>query len=203
MSTEPGLRERGKQRRTGRILQSARELLNEAPDEPLTIERIAARAEVSAPTIFNLIGRRDEIWAALAAEGLSGLNLEKATEIEDDRDRAQAIVAEMVDMFLSDAAVFRAVLANWTNSGSMLPKQPTRLIRDCFAGHPGVDARRAAELVTTALLGVAHQWSARLIDDKEARRRGRDIVDLAFRAADAPGPPVKRSAGKASAARRG
>ena len=70
-----GLRERGKQRRTEQILAAARELLRESPDKALTVERIAARAEVSAPTVFNLIGRRERIWAALADKGLADLDL--------------------------------------------------------------------------------------------------------------------------------
>jgi hypothetical protein len=60
------------------------------------------------------------------------------------------------------------------------------MLKECFEGHPGVNPRRAAELVTTTLLGIAHQWSAGLISDREVRARGRDIVDVVFRAADAP-----------------
>ena len=40
----PGLRERGKRRRTERILDAALELLREDPEGNLTVERIADRA---------------------------------------------------------------------------------------------------------------------------------------------------------------
>jgi AcrR family transcriptional regulator len=40
-----GSRERGKQRRIERILDAALELLREDPDENLTVERTAARAD--------------------------------------------------------------------------------------------------------------------------------------------------------------
>ena len=62
-------RERGKRRRTGEILTAARELLNELPAEEVTASRIAARAGVAPMTIFNLIGTRDDLWAAIAASG--------------------------------------------------------------------------------------------------------------------------------------
>lgn len=177
-----GLRERGKRRRTQQILDAARELLREAPDEPLTVEKIAARAEVSQPTVFNLVGRRDAIWAALADQSLADLDFERFEAIADPQDRARVIVDSVIGMVCADAPVFRALLANWTQSARVIHHDPTNALAKCFAGCEGVKPRRAAELVAAGLIGVVHQWAAELITDKQARRRGRDLVDMAFRA---------------------
>src|SRR3954453_11381622 len=68
-----GLRERGKRRRTERILDAALELLREDPDQHLTVERIAERAEVAPMTVYNLVGTRDEMWRAVGARALPEL----------------------------------------------------------------------------------------------------------------------------------
>ena len=60
-----GLRERNRERRIAQILEATRELLREAPHESPSVERIAQRAEVAPATVFNLIGPRESIWAAL------------------------------------------------------------------------------------------------------------------------------------------
>jgi len=61
----PGLRERGKRRRTERILDAGLDLLREDPQGNLTVERIADRAEVSPMTVFNL-------WATASSCGCDG-----------------------------------------------------------------------------------------------------------------------------------
>src|SRR5580693_5403697 len=85
-----GLRERGKRRRSKQILDAARVLLRQAPDQELTVERIAARAELSPQTVYNLIGRREHIWGALADDALDALNLPRFAAIADPRDRGRA-----------------------------------------------------------------------------------------------------------------
>ena len=60
-----GLRERNKRTRTGRILQATRELLRERDAQTLTLEQIADRAEVAPGTVFNLVGPRERLFAAL------------------------------------------------------------------------------------------------------------------------------------------
>ena len=73
-SQELGLRERGKLRRTERILDAALELLREDPNQNLTVDRISERAEVAPMTVYNLVGNRDEVWRAIADRGLKDLD---------------------------------------------------------------------------------------------------------------------------------
>jgi AcrR family transcriptional regulator len=191
--SELGLRERGKQRRVAQILDAAQALLREEPERPLTVERIAGRAEVSAPTLFNLIGTREMIWAAIADRALGELDLGGLGRVADPQVRAQRIVGAVISMMCADAPVFRALLVNWRLSAQLVDNDPTRELLVCLreaersgAIRQGVNLRRSAELISAGLIGIAHQWGAGLIGDDALRRRGRDLVDMAFAAARAP-----------------
>jgi AcrR family transcriptional regulator len=186
MIASGGLRERGKQRRAERILGAALELLREQPDQPLTVDRIAARAEVAPATVFNLVGTRDEIWAALAHRAFSDLEERAERLAEDPQDRARAAVDLVMRAVIADAPVFRALLSAWSESGKVLQHDLTDDLADCLAAaHPssGVKTRRLATLVGAGLNGAVHQWASGLISDRELRARSRDLVDTAFVAA--------------------
>jgi AcrR family transcriptional regulator len=191
---ELGLRERGKQRRVAQIIDAAEELLREQPERPLTVERIAARAEVSAPTLFNLIGPREMIWSAIADRALGELDLRSLDNIADPQARARRIVGAVIAMMCEDAPVFRALLVNWKLSAQLVDNDPTRELLACLRDaqrsgviRRGVNLRRSAELISAGLIGIAHQWGAGLIDDAALRARGRALVDMAFAAARADG----------------
>jgi|HubBroStandDraft_3_1064219.scaffolds.fasta_scaffold310084_2 AcrR family transcriptional regulator len=175
-----GLRERGKRRRSKQILDAARVLLREAPDQELTVERIAARAELSPQTVYNLIGRREHIWGALADDALDALNLPRFAAIADPRVRGTAIVQAVIDMVCDDTPVFRHLLAHWAQSALFIDHDPTAALTDCFLQVGDPRPRRTAELVGAGLIGILHQWAAELISDDGARERGRDLVSLAF-----------------------
>ncbi len=176
-----GLRERGKRRRSKQILDAARVLLREAPSEELTVERIAVRAELATQTVYNLIGRREHIWGALADDALDGLDLPRFAAIREPQARGTAIVGGVIDMVCADAPVFRHLLAHWAQSALFIEHDPTAALTDCFAQVGDPQPRRTAELVGAGLIGILHQWAAELISDNGARERGRDLVSLAFR----------------------
>jgi len=184
-----GLRERGKRRRTERILDSALELLREDPEQTPTIERISERAEVAPMTIFNLVGNREQMWSAMADQALRDLDLESISA-DDPRERAHRIVDSVVKILCADAEVFRALLPGWRLSGRMLEHDPTNALIECLqqaddAGMvaPGVDVRRYGEIMAAGLLGTIHQWSAGLIGDRAFRKRAAEVVDIVFAAA--------------------
>src|ERR1700731_1860069 len=105
-ASEPlGLRERGKQRRTDRILDAALQLLREDPEQNLTVDRIAERAEVAPMTIYNLVGARDQIWTALVDRALHGIDPNAITG-PDPQERARRIVDAYVRVLRADAPVF-------------------------------------------------------------------------------------------------
>jgi AcrR family transcriptional regulator len=184
-----GLRARGKQRRRQRILDAARELLHEDPSQGLTVPRIAERAEVSPATVFNLVGPRERIWTALADHALGAVDY-SSLPCTDPQARARAIMAEVARVVCSDAAVFRALIVGWNETGQAMAHDPTSHFADCLrtAAHEGliladVDVQRLAELLSAGLIGTVHQWAAGVIRDRALRTRLRDLVDVTFAAA--------------------
>jgi AcrR family transcriptional regulator len=185
----PGVRERGKQRRTERILDAALDLLREESGEHLTVERIAARAEVAPMTVFNLVGNRDQLWSAMADRALESLDLRSITA-DDPRERAHKIVDAVVRILRSDAAVFRELLAGWSHSGRVLAHDPTDALIDCLrdaadAGRINLDVklRRYGDVMAAGLVGTIHQWTAGLLTDRAFGIRARAVVDVVFDAA--------------------
>jgi AcrR family transcriptional regulator len=190
-----GLRERNKQRRVARILEATRKLLRERPGESPSVERIAAVAEVAPATVFNLIGPREKIWAALGDELLVELELRiDALSDSDPHSRARQIAGATVDIICADADVYRHVLAHWAQSGGLLQLDPTPHLTACLraAGDQGVlradlELTKLGEMIATACTGAAHQWSAGLVGDRALRARCDVAVDIAFAAAARPG----------------
>jgi AcrR family transcriptional regulator len=187
----PGLRERGKRRRTERILDAALEQLREDPEGNLTVERIADRAEVSPMTVFNLVGNREQLWIAMADRALEGLDVESITA-DDPQERARRIVDAVVRILRSDAAVFRALLSGWSKGGHVLAQDPTNALIHCLqdaadAGHirAEVNLRRYGEVMSAGLIGTIQQWTAGLLGDRAFGTRARAVVDVVFAAAKA------------------
>jgi AcrR family transcriptional regulator len=185
----PGLRERGKRRRTERIVDAALELLREDPEASLTVERIADRAEVSPMTVFNLVGNREQLWSAMADRALEGLDVQSITA-DDPQERARRIVDAVVRILRSDAAVFRALLSGWSNSGYVLAHDPTNALIQCLqdAADAGqiraeVNLRRYGEVMSAGLIGTIQQWTAGLLGDRAFGTRARAVVDVVFAAA--------------------
>ena len=62
------------QERRARILQTARELINEAGYAGMTTRELATRAKVSATTFFNLYNTKEELLLAALRNQLDGMN---------------------------------------------------------------------------------------------------------------------------------
>jgi AcrR family transcriptional regulator len=192
--SEPlGLRERGKQRRTDRILDAALQLLREDPEQNLTVDRIAERAEVAPMTVYNLVGTRDQIWTALVDRALHGIDPHAITG-PDPQERARRIVDAYVRVLRADAPVFTALLTGWSHSGRVLEDDPTTALIACLrdaadAGliNPDADVRRHGEVLAAGLLGTIHQWTAGLLNDRAFATRARTVVDVVFAAAKSGG----------------
>jgi AcrR family transcriptional regulator len=194
-----GLRERNKRRRVERILEATRELIRAEPGQSPSVERIAAAAEVAPATVFNLLGPRESIWAALADEAIAQMQACVAALPEvSPQERARRIAATMAEILCADAAVYRHVLANWAQSGRLLRGDPTPELAACVAAAQergevaaAADPRALAELIATGCVGAVHQWAAGLIDDATLRARSVAVVDLAF--GDPPRGRARRS----------
>lgn len=137
-------------------------------------------------TVFNLIGTRDDLWAALANESLA--RWQSAVEhVPDPRERLLRIVEEVVRIISAEAPVWRALISGWKDSGRVLEREPSKAIiaalqQAAQEGQlaPGADAHKLGAMIFSGLVGIVHQWAAGLLSDRAMQRRARDLVDIAF-----------------------
>jgi AcrR family transcriptional regulator len=185
-----GLRERNKRARTERILDAARQLLRERDADTVTLEQIADRAEVAPGTVFNLVGPRERLFAALIDQAHEQLAEELAKAMGDDPPtRIRRIVTTLTRIFLADGDVYRQVLRHWPESGTLLRSSPYPPIRQaiCDGQAAGllrseVDPGRVAAAILAGCVGALHQWSAAIISDPAFRQRCLYGADLALAA---------------------
>lgn len=191
METSLPLRERHKTRRREAILAAARELLAERPAAEVTVERIAARAEVAPATVYNLVGSRTALWAALSDAFMEELAQRLETvEVDDPVARARRIVEITCDLFTEDPVVSRACLRGWEESGLVLRRGPLDDLVAAFEAAqadgvlaPEVAPRMLASSIRTACVGALHQWAAGQISDDRFRARAELSLDVALAAA--------------------
>lgn len=69
VNVSTGLRERQKAERRSLLLRIARELFETIGYDATTMSAIAARADVSTPTVFNYFGSKDDLMMAIIWEG--------------------------------------------------------------------------------------------------------------------------------------
>ncbi|TMM18490.1 MAG: TetR/AcrR family transcriptional regulator [Actinobacteria bacterium] len=185
-----GLRERHKHQRRERILEAIRELLRARPNETPTVERIAEVADVSPATVFNLVGPREQQWAALYDALLRELDARLAiTADEDPRKHARRLVGEAAQLFIADAAVFRHIVNNSGRSGSLVQENPIPLLRAALRRgqetgmlRPDLHIDALAGHIAMACGGALRQWASERISAAAFRERVRFAVDVVFAA---------------------
>jgi AcrR family transcriptional regulator len=107
----PDTRALNMQRRRERILQAARGLIGSLGFSGLTLRELAEAAGVTVPTIYNLIGNKDQLLRELNEEMMSHLESRLASRpSEPALARAEAIVTESIALFSTDADFYRAAL---------------------------------------------------------------------------------------------
>jgi AcrR family transcriptional regulator len=185
-----GLRERHKQQRRQRILEATRELLRECPNETPTVERIAELADLSPATVFNLVGPREQQWAALCEALIRELDACLAFAADEDpREQARRIVSETADLFIADAAVFKHLVNSWEGSGPLLQENPVPQLRAALRRgaatgmlRPDLHVETLVGHIATAAGGALRHWAADQISDAAFRTRVRFAVDVVFAA---------------------
>lgn len=111
-----GRREQNKARRRAAITEAARELLSEFEIDKVTVERIAERADVAPATVYNLVGTREAVFAALMQELLSSLASElDGLSAADPIGYAEAIVTRSVQRFVAEPIVHRQLIGMLMN----------------------------------------------------------------------------------------
>ena len=110
----PSLRERNKARRREAILDAALALLRSNALQDVTIEQIASEAQVSPPTVYNLVGTRKQLLLALVDRVVQGLmealSAPQAEAEDDPIAAARLVVRQSAAAFVADGAAFRQIM---------------------------------------------------------------------------------------------
>lgn len=190
------LRERGIDRRRQRILLATHSLIGEKGVANLTMRAIADRAELSVPSIYNLIGNRDDVIAAVLAAGGSRLSAAMCDAPKEPLPHALAAADALADILIQNQTVVRQVLTTWaptTGPRNTLFTELRALIRGAFADairqgqvrrtcDPDVLASRVEALAGGAVLA----WVENNRGDQRLRRDLHHGVTLVFAATASP-----------------
>tara|TARA_R110002073_G_scaffold51602_2_gene135352 strand:- start:877 stop:1581 length:705 start_codon:yes stop_codon:yes gene_type:complete len=145
------VRGRNMQKRRTRILAEARALLARGGFEALNLRDLARQAEVTVPTIYNLIGKKEEVLIALAADVVDEVEMRiDPAHNADPLSVASAVVVESVQLFREDETFYRsAVLAvEWLDHVRQQHQEVEQLY--AWVGsllRPGIAACREAGLL--------------------------------------------------------
>lgn len=106
---DTSLREFNMAKRRSRILHEARQLITRGGFEALNLRALASAAEVTVPTIYNLIGNKEALVVAFFADALA--EIEKRIGSHRDApplEMALAVVTESIGVFEEDEEYYRA-----------------------------------------------------------------------------------------------
>lgn len=108
MDDTGSLRSRNMQRRRSRILAEARGLLARGGCEGLGLRELARLAGVTVPTIYNLVGNKEEVLIALFCEVLDEIESRiGGARASEPLAAAAAVVTESTGLFAEDEDFYR------------------------------------------------------------------------------------------------
>ena len=99
----------GKQSRRARIVREAHKMIGRDGYEGLSLRKLASAANVTVPTIYNLIGSKEQILVELFRAWIAQIEV-ALDQIEEDQplDLAETIITEAIDLIRQDEVFFRA-----------------------------------------------------------------------------------------------
>lgn len=161
-----------------RVLNAASALVTEHGLEALTMRRLAAEAEVSVATLYNLIGGRDDIVRALGLYFLEELNEAYAeASAPDPIAKAQEILNVLINnvsaqlprplllKLLSDSQLYEELIPDWKD-----PLADT--MREMVASgvlEEEINIDIVSKQVWWSQLGYMRQWAAGRLEEHELR----------------------------------
>jgi AcrR family transcriptional regulator len=169
-----GLRDQNKAKRRDAILDAAVSLLGTRASDEVTTEEIAAVAGVSAATVYNLVGTREDLMHAVVERVLRQLAESLgALDPADPIAAAQLVVDQTVKAFVADPTAYRQVVAFAQRASAgqagvdpssfqveaMRRAQALGIIRD------DVDADGLGRQIFLSYVGAMMLWSAGRLDD--------------------------------------
>ena len=187
--------------RRQRILDEARRAIADHGYAGLNLRSLAEAAGVTQPTLYNLIGNKEQIVLALLEEGMAAIEarLQQVTET-DPVGMLEAVAMEPTALFRSEEHYYRAALlaadvvedqervwghkvGTFQRSLALARHAVQELeARGLLVGTMPVE--RIAEVMLGAFRSACHDWARRLITIDEFERRALTAVFLTA-AADA------------------
>ena len=163
------------QRRKVAIAEATLTLLRTRDAAEVAVSDIAAEAGVSVATVYNLVGRKDQILAGVIDGYVHRVSVElvkqpPATELVQ---AASVVITTAVDAALSDPLPLRAVVRepgtlNLVQTKGMGVEQLIEP-RLCAAGASLGEAREVAQLIVYGFWGTIVSWALGLISDARFR----------------------------------
>ena len=163
------------QRRRVAIAEATLALLRARNAAEVAVSDIAAEAGVSVATVYNLVGRKDQILAGVIDGYVHRVSVElvkqpPATELVQ---AASVVITTAVDAALSDPLPLRAVVREPGTLNLVQTKGMgvDELIepRLCAAGASLGEAREVAQLIVYGFWGAIISWALGLISDARFR----------------------------------
>lgn len=170
-----GLRDLNKAKRRDAILDAAVILLGTRDSSDITTEEIAALAGVSAATVYNLVGTRNELMYQLVGRILTDLAESlQALDPGDPIAAAQLVVDHTVRAFVSNPNAYRQVVAVTQRAAAAhpTPVEPSsfqvvamRQAQSMGIIRNDIDASGLARQIFLSYTGAAMLWSSGRLDD--------------------------------------
>ena len=139
------------QKRRERILAEARNLLARDGFDALNLRDLANKADVTVPTIYNLIGNKEEVLLALADEVLAEIEARFPNkDAADPLDAAAAVVTGCAQIFSENTDYYRAAflaLENLDQSGQHHDEVERVYVWAETLMHRGIDTCTSAGLL--------------------------------------------------------
>ena len=119
-------REDKKTQRAERILDHAHAMIAEEGFDALKIRELAERAELTVPTIYNLIGGKGEILARIIEGLVKRLHeVQSQSDFEDIEMGFEQQINRLADLFAEDEDFYRAAFVAGDRSGCLLYTSPS------------------------------------------------------------------------------
>jgi len=170
-----GPRDLNKAKRRDAILDAAVILLDTRDSNDITTEEIAALAGVSAATVYNLVGTRNEMMYQLVSRIMTNLaDSLQALDPGNQIAEAQLIIEHTVRAFVSNPNAYRQVVAVTQRAAAAhpTPVEPSsfqvvamRQAQSMGIIRKDVDASGLARQIFLSYTGAAMLWSAGRLDD--------------------------------------
>lgn len=175
------MRERNKAKRRDAIIDSALALLRHHALAEVSIERIAAGAEVSPATVYNLVGSREQLLFACVDRVVDRLveQLVVTGDTADPVERATLIVDQTAEAFIEQRDAYRQIIGavgDLTRTGSMMAIDPAQLqigaMRDAQAKgilRDDVDPAAVGRQIYLSYNGALLAWAGNGLSDEGFR----------------------------------